>query len=262
MPFTFSHAAAAVPLARRLPLPLSTLVVGSMSPDFIYFMALQASGSVGHTFWGLFTFCLPTSLGVLWLWHRLMKQPAAALLPAWVGQRVASLAAEPFAFGPGRRFVQVAAGILLGAVTHIVWDAFTHFDGWMAEVLPVLRREVPFPFFGTMPVYKLGQLLSSAVGGLLLAWWTWQWLRRQPAGAVELPLANRLAWALSLSVSAATLAVSYARWHAAPLTSYLALRLFVLQIIVAACTALWLGLLGFACWYRLRQQKAEPVGSA
>ncbi|OON69336.1 DUF4184 family protein [Hymenobacter sp. CRA2] len=259
MPFTFSHPAAALPLARWLRLSPSALFVGSLSPDFIYFLQLRASGEFGHTLPGLFLFCLPLSLLVLWLWHRVVKGPAVALLPAWAARRAAQAAAEPYPFGPGRRMLAVCTAVLVGAVTHDVWDAFTHQDGWVALHWPVLLRELPFPGFGTMPVYKLGQLGSTAVGGLLLAWWSWRWLRRQPPAPTAPALAGRIGWLATLLIGAAVLAVSYARWVAPPLESYLALRLFVLSIIVAFCSALWVGLLLFGWWY---QQKAGPTGPA
>jgi hypothetical protein len=259
MPFTFSHPAAAVPLARPLRLPLSALWVGSLSPDFIYFLQLRAEGEFGHSFWGLFFFCLPLSLLVLWLWHRVVKGPAAALLPAWAGRRAAAAAAAPFAFGPGRRLGQVAAGVLVGALTHDAWDAFTHTDGWVAEHWPLLLREVPFPYFEHMPICKLLQLLSTAVGGLLLAWWAWRWLLRQAPTAAP-PLRHRFWWSGAVLVAAAALGAGWGRWQGGAWISYAAIRWGVVQGLVAGCSFLWLGLLGFALWYR--RQKAGPAGPA
>ncbi|KUG08775.1 hypothetical protein ASU33_11625 [Solirubrum puertoriconensis] len=244
-----------MPLVRVFRLPLSALAVGSLSPDLIYFMELKATGNIGHTLPGLFSFCLPAGMVVLWLWHRLAKPAAVALLPPWVRERTLFVAHEPFCFGPGLRMLQVAVAILLGAVTHIVWDAFTHVDGWVAERIPFFQRVVPFPGFGTMPVYKLGQLASTALGAILLAWWAWQWVVRQPAYSTTVPkLQHRRAWVTGLVVMAATSAVLYARWHAAPLVSYSELRLFALRIILCSCTALWVELLVFAGWYRWRYQ--------
>ncbi|UYZ59926.1 DUF4184 family protein [Hymenobacter latericus] len=255
MPFTFSHAAAVVPLARWVRLPLSALVVGSLSPDLIYFMQLKASGNIGHTLPGLFVFCLPVGLAALWLWHEVAKLAAVALLPPWVRARTLHVAHQPFRFGPGRRLVQVAAAILLGALTHIAWDAFTHVDGWVAERVPLFQQLLPFPGFGSMPVYKLAQLLSTAVGAALLAWWARQWLGQQPAHSIAVPkLRHRRAWLAGLVLAAAAAGVLYARSHAAPLMAYPELRVFTLRIIITTCTAFWLGLLAFAGWYRWRYQ--------
>lgn len=262
MPFTFSHPAAAVPLARPLRLPMSALWVGSLSPDFIYFLQLRAEGEFGHEFWGLFFSCLPLSLVVLWLWHRVVKGPAVALLPAWAGRRAAAAAAEPFPFGPGRRLLTVSAAVLVGAATHDVWDAFTHTDGWVAEHWPLLQREIPFPYFTHMPICKLLQLISTGVGGLLLAWWAGRWLWRQPAAGAAPPLPHRLGWLAGLLLGAAALGIGYNAWQAPPLTDYAAVRWVIVQSIVASCSFLWLGLLAFGLWYRHHRQKAGPEGPA
>jgi hypothetical protein len=64
-----------------------------------------------------------------------------ALLPAaWQGRvhafvRGPELRAErPMALAP--RFYAPA---VIGASTHVVWDAFTHHDRWGTELLPVLK---------------------------------------------------------------------------------------------------------------------------
>ncbi|WP_165903651.1 DUF4184 family protein [Hymenobacter gummosus] len=262
MPFTLSHPAAAVPLARPLRLPLSALWVGSLSPDFIYFLQLEAEGEFGHSFWGLFFSCLPLSLLVLWLWHRVQKYPAAALLPAWAGRRAAGAATEPFRFGPGRRLAAICAGILVGAVTHDVWDAFTHTDGWVAEHWPLLLHEIPFPYFAHMPICKLLQLIGTGVGALLLTWWAGRWLWRQPAADAAPPLRHRLGWLAALLLGAAALGVAYNAWQAPPLHDYAAIRWVIVQSIVATCSFLWLGLLGFGLWYRRGHEKAGSAEPA
>lgn len=254
MPFTLSHPAAAVPLARPLRLPMSALWVGSLSPDFIYFLQLRAEGEFGHSLGGLFYFCLPLSFAVLWLWHRVMKRPAAALLPAWAARRAAAAAAAPFAFGPGPRLRRVLAAILVGALTHDVWDAFTHTDGWVAEHWPLLQHQVLLPVVGKWRLCQLLQLLSTVVGAVLLAGWAWQWLRRQPAGVAP-ALRGRLLWTAGLLIGAAALGVGYNCLRVPPPASFAAWRWVVVQSIVASCSFLWLGLLGFALWYRRKKSR-------
>ncbi|HNH84716.1 MAG TPA: DUF4184 family protein, partial [Acidobacteriota bacterium] len=51
MPFTFCHPAIVIPVARRSHW-LSPLVIGSMSPDFLYFLNFSTGHSFGHTFTG------------------------------------------------------------------------------------------------------------------------------------------------------------------------------------------------------------------
>src|SRR5690349_14740000 len=83
MPFTAAHPAAILPLAVRLSVPygVSALAVGSMSPDFEYFLWRHAASTSGHSIDGLFVFCLPAGLIVLAAFHTLVKRPLALLLP-------------------------------------------------------------------------------------------------------------------------------------------------------------------------------------
>ena len=64
MPFTVSHAAAALPF-RRARLVTSALVVGTMAPDFEYFLPLKTHDTFGHTFPGILVLTLPVALLVL-----------------------------------------------------------------------------------------------------------------------------------------------------------------------------------------------------
>lgn len=128
MPFTLSHPAAAVPFT-RWKLPLSALIVGSLSPDFIYFVRLSAAGGFGHTLPGLFLMDLPLGLAVLWLFHALLKYPLLTLLPISHQRRLLPLA-EGFRFGPPRQILLIMAALFLGAVTHIAWDSVTHGSRW------------------------------------------------------------------------------------------------------------------------------------
>ena len=78
MPFTLSHAAVAAPLARR-GLILSAVAIGSMTPDFEYFLRLSMNSRWSHSLPGVLTFCLPVSILVLWLFHGYMMQQVASV---------------------------------------------------------------------------------------------------------------------------------------------------------------------------------------
>jgi hypothetical protein len=68
--------------------------------------------------------------------------------------------------------VAVGAALLLGSLTHVVWDAFTHVNGWAVERLPVLRAD-----FGPLPVYRWAQYLNGVLGGLFVVAWITRWWR-------------------------------------------------------------------------------------
>lgn len=178
MPFTFAHPAAALPLS-KWGLPLSALVIGTMAPDFPYFLHLSTSYQYGHSLWGLLWFCIPVGLLVLGLFHGFLKWPLLALLPESHQARLAPVA-RAFRFGPGRQVLLILVALGLGALSHVGWDSFTHANGAAVHQLEVLRAPVIETGRGALPVYKVLQHGSTLLGAALLGVAYGRWLRRAP----------------------------------------------------------------------------------
>ena len=115
MPFTLSHAAAALPF-RRTRLVMSAVVVGCFAPDFEYFSPLGHHGSFGHTLTGMFVLDLPLGLAVLWLFHRYVREPLTACLPEGARERL-DRTPDTFAMNSFSRFAMIAFSILVGIAT-------------------------------------------------------------------------------------------------------------------------------------------------
>jgi hypothetical protein len=183
MPFTFAHSAAALPF-RRLPLVPSALVIGTFAPDFEYFLRLGPNGRFGHTLPGTFLFTLPAALLVLWIFHSLVKRPAAMLMPDAIRNRLANHLGD-FRFGGATRFLLILASLLLGIATHLLWDSFTHAGTWFYVHWPLLRASVDLSVLGPTPYYKVFQHGSTVVGTGVVAAWLALWYRRsQPSKQV------------------------------------------------------------------------------
>ncbi|PPK68971.1 DUF4184 family protein [Actinokineospora auranticolor] len=175
MPYTLSHAAAALPLLRRGPLVGSALVVGTMSPDLLYFVFLETGVDARtHTWLGLVLIDLPVALAVLAVWQLFVVPALVALAPARLRARLVPREPVP------RLSVAMVVSVLIGGATHLVWDAFTHHNGWVVEHYPSLRLW----FWVGMPRYHFLQYASSVAGAALLVWWAVRWLRRREPVAV------------------------------------------------------------------------------
>jgi len=213
VPLTFAHPAAAVPMT-RWGFPLSTLVVGSMAPDFVYFLKLFPHGHFGHTLPGLLLFCLPVSLGVLWVFHRILTPSLVALSPTSGQARFVPLLDKPFYFTPFSRFVMVALGILLGSSTHIVWDAFTHAGDWGVAIFPGIGRTVALGPIGEVHGYTIGQYGSTLVGLALLIAWFVIWWRDAPRRNVRprLSASTRVMRLALLGLVSLSFATIYSVW--------------------------------------------------
>ncbi|SHI62526.1 protein of unknown function [Hymenobacter daecheongensis DSM 21074] len=161
MPFTPAHPALILPLLRpcRRWLSATGLVLGAMAPDFEYFLRLRPDGIYGHTLAGIFWLDLPLILVFAALFHGLVKQPLVASLPDFLRRRMLPLVGPRW---PWRRVLAspVLLGGLVGTVSHLVWDAFTHVDGLAVLHWPALQQPI-----GPLLLYTWLQL-GGTVGGL------------------------------------------------------------------------------------------------
>jgi hypothetical protein len=180
MPFTVSHAAAVLPFKRLsgARLPLAALMIGSMSPDFPYFLPIGLERVSTPNLTGLFGFCWPASLFCWLLYVHFLERPTVALLPEnWRN-----------AFPPSNREVSMrilalaSLAVILGGATHIVWDSFTHGGSPVVEAVPLLHIEITRWHGHPIHLYWLLQHLSSVIGlGVLAAWAAIQVNRARPA---------------------------------------------------------------------------------
>jgi hypothetical protein len=175
VPFTLSHAAAALPFRRTRLVP-SALLIGTFAPDLEYFVRLQAGGGWGHRLPGIFLMSLPLGIAVLWLFHRFVKVPLVYLLPNSVRARLTDQLA-PFRFGPPLHFLNIVVSILTGIATHIGWDALTHRNYGIVTHFPSLMKAYHLPLLGWYAGYGILQLISSVVGLAILAVWCRRWYR-------------------------------------------------------------------------------------
>jgi hypothetical protein len=168
LPLTVSHPAAAWLVRRVAPrLPLDALVLGTMAPDFEYILRLRVYGRFGHTPLGLLLFCVPVGLVACAVFRALVRPAAMRHLPA--GLRSPA---------PRHGWLASAAAVLVGAVTHVLWDSVTHGSADLAVDSPLLREMV-----AGVPVYHVLQHVSTLVGAVGIACWVRAWVRSHPAEA-------------------------------------------------------------------------------
>lgn len=172
MPFTFSHPAIVLPFLRiRHPaVSMSALIVGSMIPDFQYFIRMRLSGRYSHTVEGLFLFDLPMAIVVLIVFHGVVKAPLIDNLPLTWGSRLQRLKEFNFwTYGRSHPIALICC-ILLGAVSHLVWDGFTHAHSLFTERISGLQMLVQGKYLPELPVFRYLQHISTALGAIGIIW--------------------------------------------------------------------------------------------
>jgi hypothetical protein len=257
LPFTLSHAAAAAPL-RKWGFVLSALVIGSFSPDFVYFIRLSPVGHFSHTIPGVFLFCLPAGMASLWIYHRLLKEPLAALFPEPLRRSLLD-ANRPFRFLPGQRLASLAISITLGAFTHLAWDSFTHESGAALHFMPFLGMEVIDLGFEWMPLTRILHHASSLAGLVWIAIQARRWVRRvreeSPAcvlGRGEILRSGCVVF--MLLAGSGILGTAYALEQGSPLVDFYGLRRMVIQALIASGAFLGCLLAAYGILWRITQK--------
>ena len=144
---------------------------------------------------------------LVWLFYvALLEKTTITLLP----DRWHTRFAHTDAITP-ELILRAGIGIVLGALTHLIWDSFTHRGTFAAQAFPVLRA--PTPGFSWMPVYHLLHGMSSVVGLVILGLWA-RHLHRQPARSLIRPyrISERLRVGALWFLLAVTLAVGLIDW--------------------------------------------------
>ncbi|MEZ5405880.1 MAG: DUF4184 family protein [Verrucomicrobiia bacterium] len=163
MPFTGSHPIAVLPLKRwfsETPY-FAALVVGSMSPDFGYFSPIDVNTHYSHTLEGMVVMDWPASVLILILVLAIRKS-FCQLLPNPHRDFLSSLCVKP---NVSVKIIFITLFCLLfGALTHVIWDSFTHGLSPIVKQSIWLRKETELG----MPIYRVIQHTSTLVGGLIL----------------------------------------------------------------------------------------------
>jgi Domain of unknown function (DUF4184) len=164
VPWTFAHPAAVLPLRQLCPrwLSLPGLIIGSLTPDLGYYGGQLGLASFSHTPLGIAVCCLPLGLLLLGLLLRFCR-PFTVLLPARHRQLVRSHCQSPAR--PVWVGLPIAAlSVVLGAVSHVLWDSFTHANRWGVSLLPFLNLHVFDVGDRQIRVFNVLQHLSTALG--------------------------------------------------------------------------------------------------
>ena len=216
MPFTISHPSIVLPFARLLNRwrLLSATVIGAMVPDFGMFLPWHPDRSETHSRFALFTFCLPVGLIAYWTFQYLVKTPVLEVLPNGAFSRSRARAA-PTDITSVRQWALSAVAIFVGAVSHLIWDAFTHENARGVRMFPWLDE--PIAEFGSHRLLgvRFLQDATSLIGLAVVVGFICHTLRPEPSHPQPqrvLSARERHAWTLAYAATAVIVAAICFFW--------------------------------------------------
>lgn len=170
MPFTFSHPAIILPLTflPRKWISITGLVIGSLTPDFEYFIRMRIQSDYSHTISGIFWFDLPLAIFLSLIYHNIVRDKLFDNFPTILKSRLFRFKQFNWNKYFKTNWFVVIISILIGTSSHLFWDSFTHENGYFVKTIPELTNTIEI-FSRQILILKILQHSSTLIGAFLIA---------------------------------------------------------------------------------------------
>ncbi|WP_170074562.1 DUF4184 family protein [Paraclostridium dentum] len=169
MPFTLAHPAVVI-FSKNKNFNLLGLILGSMAPDFIYFLLFNPSSNLGHTLLGFIILNLPICFLLNYLILKFIKNPFIINLPYKICNYYTYLINYDFNFKSPKDIFVFTYSCIVGMLTHIIWDAFTHKTGYFVVNINLLKESIHILGY-QVPFFKLLQHGSTLLGFFVILYY-------------------------------------------------------------------------------------------
>lgn len=225
MPLTFAHPAAVLPFSRKSKyIHFSAMVIGSMAPDFEYFLRGQPKGEIGHTFMGFITFNLPLVAFIYFIYHFFIHQTFVHYLP----NILQDTSTNRVDSNKLLKLVVFIYSALFGMLTHVVWDSFTHINGYMVLTFPTVFTKIYRIYGFDLPLYKFLQHGSTLLGFILIFGYMYFRALSQRHRNATVGVTHKIIYWSSLFVMTCSLVIS---WYVIDHVPFLNYGILVVRII-------------------------------
>ncbi len=165
MGFTLAHPAAVLEMVNnnRKYYNNAALIIGSMAPDFEYFIFFKPKSIIGHKLVGCLTLNLSLVFLIYFLFYNFIKNPLILHLPKQVSKKLGGIYRDTINLKSPIDYVVFIFSALFGMLTHIAWDGFTHKGGFFVNSFSILNNKI----FGIY-IYKFLQHGSTLLGIIII----------------------------------------------------------------------------------------------
>ena len=146
---------------------LTGLIIGSLTPDFEYFIRMKILSIHSHTLWGVLWFNLPLGILMCFIFHQIISDNLFQNLPLFLKSRLMIFTNFNWVKYFKSNWIVVIYSIIIGAFSHLFWDSFTHEDGYFVEHFYCLKNSILI-FGNTIFVFKILQHSSSILGAFVI----------------------------------------------------------------------------------------------
>lgn len=165
MPFTFTHPALILPFKKyQKYFSFTALIIGSLAPDFEYFIRFQLKSTISHTLLSLFIFNLPLIFLLSYLFHKIVKNQFNEHSPKPLDSWFKTIAEQNWSINSISTLFIFIYSALIGIFSHILWDSFTHINGFFVTRISLFNETI----IKNIPLYKILQHLSTLLGLIII----------------------------------------------------------------------------------------------
>lgn len=172
-----------------------------MVPDFEYFIRMKPYSIYSHTLAGLFWFDVPLGLFLLFIYNKLIRGNFIDNLPAALNRSFSAYKSVKTTDDKWVRLLMVLICLFTGASSHLLWDAFTHVNGYfvtgslLADTLNIIGHKIP--------IFKILQHSSTLAGFLVMGYA----VKQLPAGNITHTKTIAPFWASVLIITIAIVTI-------------------------------------------------------
>lgn len=241
MPFTLAHPAVVV-FSKNKYLNLCALILGTMAPDYIYFILFNPSSNIGHTISGFILLNVPLCFLLNYLFYNYIQEPLIVNLPNCISKNYLYLIKNKNKIINIKQGIIFAYSSIIGMFTHVFWDSFTHKTGYFVVNIEFLRHKINLLGYN-IPLYKIAQHGSTLVGFIIITIYLYV-IRDKNAKEVNFKNNKTLFYLIIFIIQLLTIVFSYLYFKNSGFG--------IGRLVVTTINGLFLGYLGSGIYYKIR----------
>lgn len=165
MAFTLAHPAAVINFTKKHGSYINNagMILGTMAPDFEYFIYFKPMEVIGHSIKGFVLIDLPLVILLYLIFYKVIKNDFILNLPKGINQHLHTLYNDKIKLTNFQEFIIFLYSSFIGMATHVVWDSFTHKNGFFVNKINGLSNTIL-----NIPIYKYLQHGSTILGFMII----------------------------------------------------------------------------------------------